>query len=221
MDEPAAPENPVAAEKGTCDPVSLSQHRLCTQGTGLQRWQGSSLQSQQAYTPALPLICSPWRWQLQTWQRCPQPCLHTLYPSTAEAVPRTQAAADVTEAPTIPVWQVATVAAARHANLEAPAATRDSATSSRGGGGWKCHFSTYRGSSGLCGGGVQTWDTAPPTGKKGPTYQLAELLGSKFLKLYLKKKGVYNFQCASREKTHQAPWKPMVTWHHENKMTIL
>ena len=117
MDEPAAPENSGAAEKGTCDsslPVTASP--MAT-GNQQQWWQGSSLHTQQRpHSSPCPqsVVHGGDNSRHGRGAHKPGSPHHPLPPSTTEAMPGTQAAPDVTEAPTIPVQQVATLAAERH-----------------------------------------------------------------------------------------------------------
>ena len=147
MDEPAAPENPVAAEKGTCDsslPVTASP-----MATGNPAAVVAGFIPPVTAAPTLqplPLICSPWRWQLQTWQRCPQPWFPTLPSTTLHRRgsawdPGSRRCHRGTHHPSVTGGNSSSSKA--YANLEAPAATRGPATSSRGSGGWEVPIFKY------------------------------------------------------------------------------
>ena len=123
----------------------------------------------------LPLTYSPCWWQLQTRQRCPQhwfPTLSstTLHHRSSAQDPGSPRCHRGIHHPSHTGGNISSRKA--HANLEAQAATRVPATSSRGGGGWEVPIFKYCQRQlrlGL-GVGVQTWDTVPPTGKKKGLY---------------------------------------------------
>lgn len=147
MDEPAAPENPVTAETGTCDsslPVLASPV-----ATGNQAAVVAGFIPPVTAAPTLhplPLTCSPWRQQLQTRQRCPQrwfPTLSstTLHHRSSAQDPGSPRCHRGTHHPSRTGGNISSRKA--HANLEAQAARRVPATSCRGGGRWEVPIFKY------------------------------------------------------------------------------